>query len=116
MPVLRRSACAAVLVTLALTAGCADENDPTPAQTSAPAPSQVSTPIAGSGTPAGHDDSGPPQAKARNDLAQSPVQHVVKASGLTVNATYNPRLPVADWTASASKPLALTLTTINNRK
>jgi len=33
-----------------------------------------------------------------------------------VNATYDPRVPVADWTASANKPLSLSLTTVNGRK
>ena len=41
---------------------------------------------------------------------------MIKASGLTVNATYDPRLPVADWTASVNKPLSLSLTTVNGRK
>lgn len=122
VPLLGRVGCVAAVLVLALSAGCSgDNNTPSP-----PAASQPGQPIPTSQTP-GSDDTpssaetqtpAPDQTPGvpRNDLATVPTQHVIRASGLTVNATYSPRLPIADWTASANKPLALSLTTVNRGK
>ncbi len=99
-------------------AGCADDTPPSgpvssPATQTSPV-TQTSPAPASSGDPT--TDPGGDSAPIRNDLAKVPTQHVIKASGLTVNATYDPRVPVADWTASVNKPLSLSLTTVNGRK
>lgn len=107
-------------MTVAL-AGCADDTPPSgPVSSPVPQTSPVTqTSTAGAGSaPSGDPTSaqGGDSAPIRNDLAKTPTQHVIKASGLTVNATYDPRVPVADWTASVNKPLSLSLTTVNGRK
>ncbi|HET9647421.1 MAG TPA: hypothetical protein VFP34_04220 [Microlunatus sp.] len=81
---------------------------PTPGATPGPGDSPAPGPDS---TPSGDPPTGP-----QNDLAKTPTEHVIKASGLTVNASYSPRLPVQDWSASVNKPIALTLTTVNNGK
>lgn len=133
MSLLRRAACGAVALTVVLLAGCSDGDTPpgptsSPVTASAPAvsdaPDASATPgvSATPGTSASPGASGTPDAAStpttepsgppspRNDLATAPARHTITASGLSASATYSPRLPVKDWTASVNKPLALSLT------
>ncbi len=111
---LRAVAVALVTPALIALAGCADDSaTPPPAGTvssSAPGDSAASPVPSAAAT----DPEAPP-SPPRNDLSKVPTQHVIKASGVTVNASYTPRVPVEDWTASVNKPLALSLTTVNGR-
>lgn len=113
MPVLRRAACGAVALVVVALAGCADDTPSVPVSS----PVAQASPVSLAPSSAGEQTavSGDPAA-ARNDLAKVPTQRLIRASGLTVNATYDPRVPVADWTASVNKPLSLSLTTVNGRK
>jgi hypothetical protein len=98
VPIIRRVVPGAAIVAIVLLAGCA-ENTPSVPVSSPIAPSSptVTTPVP------------TPESPAKNDLAEP--RRTIKTSGLTVDVTYSPRLPVEDWTPSANKPLALSLTT-----
>jgi len=108
-------ALAAAATILAAFGGCADDTPPTVPVSSPATQTSPASAVPGSRAEPTTDPGGD-SAPVRNDLAKVPTQHVIKASGLTVNATYDPRLPVADWTASVNKPLSLSLTTVNGRK
>ena len=111
MPVLRRAACAAAVLALVVLGGCADDS---PSPQAASSPIQPATGVSPEPSTSETEPASDP-SPARNDLEKVPTQHVIKATGLTVNASYTPRRKIEDWTASVNKPLALTLTTVNGR-
>jgi len=97
-------ALAAAATILAALGGCADDTPPT-VPVSSPA-TQTSPASAVPGSP----------AEPTTDPGEIPHQFATIWPRCRLNATYDPRLPVADWTGSVNKPLSLSLTTVNGRK
>jgi hypothetical protein len=69
-----------------------------------------------SAAPSNPSDAPESSAPIRNDFAKLPLKRALDAGPLTVNVEYKTTLAVKDWRSGVSKPIRVTLTSINRRK
>jgi hypothetical protein len=99
-----------MIISLALLAGCT-----TPVAVPGASREPTATP---STRPTASETAEPPEKPPRNDLKSGKLDRRLKTGDVAVKVDYATSLPIGDWTATTSKPFAVTATAdmIDNEK